>query len=98
MLKREMQSTSTINRILLAATALAMALMAACNEPIRSPIQPQPQAPSHPVLVNPLGQLVLDQTRPGMGVQFAPLPGKKPAAGQTAAEARLNRLLHPPER
>ena len=93
-----MHSNNMINRILLAATALAMTMLAACNGPVRVPIQPQPQAPAHPVLVNPLGQLVLDQRRMGMGVQFAPLPGRKPAAGQSAAEALLNRLFYPLER
>jgi hypothetical protein len=93
-----MQSNSMINRILLASSALAMSLMAACNGPIRVPIQPQPQAPSHPVLVNPIGQLVLDQRRSGIGAQFAPLPGRKPEARQSSAEALLNRLLNPAKR
>lgn len=90
-----MCSNRIINRILLASSALAMMLLAACNGPIRVPIQPQPQAPAYPILVNPLGQFVLDQSRPSIGAQFAPVPGRKPAAGQSGAEALLNRLLNP---
>ena len=87
-----------INRIRLASSALVMTLMAACNGPVRVPIQPQPQVPAHPVLVTPLGQLVLDQGRPGAGAQFAPVPGRKPAAGKPAAEALFNQLLNSPRR
>lgn len=88
-----MHSNSTINRIRLVSSALALVLMAACDGPVRVPIQPQPQAPAHPVLINPLGQFVLDQRRPGMGAQFAPVPGRK-----SAAEALLNQLLNLPRR
>lgn len=93
-----MCSNRTINRILLASSALAMMLLAACNGPVRNPIQPQPQAPTFPILVNPLGQFVLDQGRPSVGAQFVPLPGRKPAAGRNSAEALLNRLLNQPKR
>ena len=88
-----MSSNKSINRILFATSALAMTLMSACNGPVRVPIQPQPQVPAYPVLVNPLGQLVFDQSRPGAGAQFAPVPGRKPAA-----EALLNQLLNSPRR
>jgi len=93
-----MFSNISINRIGLALSALMMALQVACNGPVRVPIQPQPQAPSHPVLVNPLGQFVFDQSRPGTGAQFAPVPSRKPAAGKPAAEALLNQLLNSPRR
>ena len=93
-----MCSNRIINRILLASAALAMALMAACSGPVRGPVQPQPQAPAYPIHVNPLGQFVLDQSRPSMGAQFAPVPGRKPAAGQSGAEALLHRLLNPAKR
>jgi hypothetical protein len=88
-----MCSNRIINRILLAASALAMMLLAACNGPVRVPIQPQPQAQAYPILVTPLGQFVPDLSRPGIGAQFAPVPGRTPAAGPSAAEALLHRLL-----
>ena len=93
-----MFSNKSINRIRLVLSALAMTLLSACNGPVRVPIQPQPQVPAHPVLVNPLGQLVFDQRRPGAGAQFAPVPGRKPAAGKPAAEALFNQLLNSPRR
>jgi hypothetical protein len=93
-----MQSNNTINRIGLTSSALVLMLLAACNGPVRNPIQPQPQAPTYPILVNPLGQFFLDQGRPGVGAQFVPLPGRKSTAGQTAAEALLNQLLSAPKR
>ena len=89
-----MRSNCMINRILFALTALTMSLLAACIGPVRAPIQPQPQAPAYPILVNPLGQFILDQSRPSVGAQFAPVPGRRPEAGQNGAEALLNRLLN----
>ncbi len=93
-----MHFNSMVNRIPFAAVALAMTVMAACSGPVRVPIQPQPQVPAYPMLVNALGQFVLDQSRPGIGAQFAPLPGKKPSADQNSAEALLKRLLSPQKR
>ena len=89
-----MQSNSMINRILLASSALAMMLLAACTGHVRNPIQPQPQAPAYPIPVNQLGQFVLDQGRPSVAAQFAPVPGRKAEAGQSGALLLLNRLLN----
>jgi hypothetical protein len=93
-----MQPNSMINRILLASSALAMALMAACSGPVQVPIQPQPQAPAYPIVVNSLGQVVLDFGKPGIGAQFAPVQAGASAAIREGVKALFNSLVDAPKR